>query len=68
MNKKVEKAEKWYNENQKIYQKFSNEMAEIIEKILLSKGIPYQSISYRVKEKESYLNKCKNEKYTNPIN
>lgn len=67
MEQKIKDAEKWYDKSKALYEQFSKEVGEIIIKILKSKSIPYQSVSYRVKEKESYLNKCKNEKYTDPI-
>lgn len=60
--------EQWYDRNKALYEQFSKEVEEIITKILKSKEIPYQSVCHRVKEKESYLNKCKNEKYTDPVN
>ena len=67
MEQKIKDAEQWYDKNKTLYEQFSKEVEEIIIKILKLKNIPYQSVSYRVKEKESYLNKCKNEKYTDPI-
>lgn len=67
MEEKLRKAEQWYDDNKALHQQFSKEIEDIITKILKANDIPYQSVSHRVKEKESYLNKCKNEKYTNPI-
>lgn len=67
MEDKIKKAEDWYNKNAKIYNQFSSEVAQIIEKILKSKSIPYHSITYRIKEKDSYINKCKKDNYLNPI-
>lgn len=67
MEQKIKDAEQWYDNNKMLYERFSKEVEEIITKILKSKNIPYQSVSHRVKEKESYLNKCKSEKYTDPI-
>lgn len=67
MDKKIREAESWYDENRGLYERFSREVEEIITKILETKGIPFQSVTYRVKEKTSYLNKCRNEKYTNPV-
>lgn len=64
MDKRKELAEKWYDENKKTYERFSCEMSDIIKKILESRNIPFQSISHRLKDKESYLKKC--EKYSNP--
>lgn len=67
MELKIKDAEQWYDKNKALYEKFSQEVEEIITKILKLENIPYQSVSHRVKEKESYLNKCKNEKYIDPI-
>lgn len=67
MEQKISDAERWYDKNKALYEQFSKEVEETIIKILKSKTIPYQSVGHRVKEKESYLNKCKSEKYTDPI-
>lgn len=67
MEQKIKDAGQWYDKNKALYERYSIEIEEIITKILKTKNIPYQSVSHRVKEKESYLNKCRNEKYTNPI-
>lgn len=67
MEQKIKDAEQWYDKNKALYDRFSQEVEEIITKILKLNNIPYQSVGHRVKEKESFLNKCKNEKYINPI-
>ena len=67
MDKKIKDAEQWYDTNKGLYEHFSKEMESVITKIIEAENLPYQSVSSRVKEKESYLNKCKKEKYTNPI-
>lgn len=67
MEQKIKDAEVWYDKNKALYEQYSKDIEEIITKILRTKHIPYQSICYRVKEKESYLNKASNEKYTDPI-
>lgn len=67
MEDKVKKSEDWYDKNKDIYKSFSAEVAEIIGKVLQTKKIPYQSITKRLKEKDSYLNKCQKECYLNPI-
>lgn len=67
MEQKIKDAEQWYDKNKTLYEQFSKEVEEIVTKILKSKNIPYQSVSHRVKEKESYLHKCKSDKYTDPI-
>lgn len=67
MEKKIKEIEQWYEKNKVLYEQFSQEIEEIITKILKKQGIPYQSVSHRVKEKDSYLNKCRKEKYLNPV-
>lgn len=67
MEQKIKEAEQWYNKNKTLYERFSEEIEGIIIKVLKAQKIPYQSVSHRVKEKEIYLNKCRNEKYNNPI-
>lgn len=64
MEQKMKDIEQWYEKNKALYEQFSHEVEEIITKILKSKEIPYQSVSHRVKEKESFLNKCKKENRT----
>lgn len=64
---KIEKAVEWYDKNVNIYKQFSSEVAQIIEKILKTEKIPYQSITQRVKDRDSYINKCKKDQYLNPI-
>ena len=67
MEQKTMDPAQWYDQNKTLYEQFSKEVEEIITKILKAKRIPYQSVSHRVKEKESYLNKCNKEKYADPI-
>lgn len=67
MEDKIKKAEDWYDKNANIYKQFSSEVAQIIDKILKSKCILYHSITNRVKEKESFINKCKKDSYSNPV-
>lgn len=64
---RIEEISKWYDKNYHIYEKCAKEISEIIKKILEKKSIPYHSITYRIKEKVSYLEKCKKDKYKNPI-
>lgn len=66
-DEKVKDALQWYDKNKKLYEKCAENEKDIIEKILMNREIPYHSITYRVKDRESYRHKCENEKYTNPI-
>lgn len=67
MDRKILEAESWYDKKRALYERFTKEVEGIIKKVLEVDKIPYQSIAHRVKEKDSYLKKCENEKYTNPI-
>ncbi len=68
MKSSSEEPSIWYDKNVSLYQRFSKEMSDIIEKILRANKIPFHSINYRVKEKDSYLSKCQKDKYKNPVN
>lgn len=66
MEDKKRIAAKWYEDNANVYEKMSKEVSELCRKIINKKGISYHSITYRLKEKESFLAKCDKSKYTNP--
>ncbi len=66
--KQIQDIQKWYDKNKALYENFSSEIASIIKKILERNNVPYHSIGCRVKEKNSFLEKCKLEKYEDPIN
>lgn len=52
---KLKEASQWYDENKELYERCARNKTEIITKILQSKGIPYHSITYRVKDKKKLL-------------
>jgi len=58
----------WYQENQEIYKRFTKEIVEIIKNELKDNDIFYNTISSRTKEFDSFKEKCKKEKYRDPIN
>ncbi len=66
--KNVEKCEIWYNENNYKYNSCGVTLKSLIETILKRKGVLFHSIEYRIKSKESFLEKCKKDKYVDPIN
>lgn len=65
--KKLQEIDTWYDKNFRVYESCAREVSNIIEKILKKKNIPFHSITYRVKEKDSYLEKCRKDKYKNPV-
>lgn len=60
------RIEKWYDDNLNDYNNFCNEMRNVIEKIIKAENIPFQSITSRTKEKQSFLDKCERKSYKNP--
>ena len=67
MQNKTTDCEKWYVENKGLYQACGETVKRLIETLLEEKKISYHSIQFRVKEKQSFLNKCQNKKYEDPI-
>lgn len=66
-DKKVNEALEWYDKNKLLYERCAKTKTELIGKILQNEKISYHSITYRVKDRESYCHKCKNDKYMEPI-
>ena len=64
---KMQKCKKWYQENKGLYEVCGETVERLIATLLQEKGILYHSIGYRVKAEESFLKKCRNEKYHGPI-
>lgn len=61
-----EKAGEWYDKNVKTYDKYAQCVHGLLETLLKEEGIPYQSITFRVKERESFLKKYKDKDYKSP--
>lgn len=57
----------WYNQNNKLYTACGNSIHKLLTVLLEQAGIPVHSIQYRVKEKDSFLTKCKESRYTSPL-
>jgi ppGpp synthetase/RelA/SpoT-type nucleotidyltranferase len=62
---KKQELEKWYDENFKIHEQFCLKFKNTIEDIIKTESIPFQSITFRVKEKQSFIEKCGN--YEDPL-
>ena len=60
-------AIKWYEENRPIYESIAGKVEDIIKENLEQNNIQYHSITNRPKSIESFSNKAKSEKYTDPI-
>jgi len=56
----------WYNENRGLYQDFSVRVHELLERLLDGGSMAYQSITHRVKEKESFRKKYAKKEYSSP--
>lgn len=67
MKKDKKEVEKWYDENQEIYNKLVGKLENLIQEIIDEQGIAYNSISGRVKEKDSFFEKTMKDKYKDPV-
>lgn len=65
--KNLEKIKEWHDSNANIFNNLIIKSKLIIEEAINEKGITVNSITGRVKEKESYCKKAFKEKYKNPI-
>ena len=66
--KRVAEFDEWYQKNYSLYDQCGKRAKELLTLLLNQNGLAFHSIDCRIKEKESYLNKCKLSKYTDPIN
>jgi ppGpp synthetase/RelA/SpoT-type nucleotidyltranferase len=64
--KDKESTVKWYEENRQKYESLAHKVEDIIKENLEQKNIQYHSITSRPKSVESFSDKAKSEKYTDP--
>lgn len=63
----TKEIEVWYDNEFKIFEILAIKITNLIKEIIEHKGIKYHSITYRIKDKNSLLNKVKNKKYKDPM-
>lgn len=63
MDEKQKRYSEWYDKYQNLYKEFCDEIEKIVTKLIEVNGIPVHSITSRVKDKNSYLKKCKTKEY-----
>ncbi len=56
----------WYDKNRGLYQGFSECIHDLLERLLDGRSQAYQSITHRVKERESFLKKFSKKEYAGP--
>lgn len=59
-----EKAGEWYDKNVKTYRDYAQRVHSLLESLLEGEDFSCQSISFRVKERNSFLKKCSEKEYT----
>ena len=67
-NANVATYEKWYSDNKDLYSACAITVQKLIDTLLSQEGVPFHSIQYRIKTQDSFLAKCDNPKYTDPVN
>ena len=60
-------VERWYGDNQRRYQDLAENMETLLRTILREKDIPHYSVTHRVKERETFLEKWERKQYTDPL-
>lgn len=67
MEKSIKKVdiEKHYDQHCGLFESLGSNLKRDVEKLLNDAGISYHSVSYRVKDKESYMNKIERKSYDN---
>lgn len=61
-----EEIEAWYDQRRSQYQDYVQVAQRLIETLLREEGIPYHSVSGRLKDRESYVGKCFRKEYDEP--
>lgn len=59
-----EKAGEWYDKNVKTYRDYAQRVHSLLESLLEGEDFSCQSISFRIKERNSFLKKCRDKEYT----
>lgn len=57
----------WYVQNKELYNACGSSVQRLLTTLLQQAQIPVHSIQYRIKEQHSFLNKCKDPRYTDPL-
>lgn len=68
MENKIDSAVDWYSEKRPLYEKYCSEIVAILEGIFEDNKITYIDITSRAKTIESFTEKCKKDKYIDPVN
>ena len=61
-----EEIEAWYDQSRSQYQDYVQVAQRLIETLLREEKIPYHSVSGRLKDRESYVEKCFRKEYDEP--
>ncbi|WP_312507383.1 hypothetical protein [Lysinibacillus sp.] len=64
--KKIDDAVSWYQEERRVYKRFSLKMELLLKEILDEQGITYYEISSRCKDVKSFKEKIEKKGYENP--
>ena len=62
-----DKCTLWYRQSKNKYETCGMVASDLVITLLKQKKIPYQNVTHRLKDETSFLDKCCNGKYTDPI-
>lgn len=66
--KDIDAAIKWYEDNRPLYESLARKVEDIVKENLEQRSIQYHSVTSRGKSLESFTNKARSEKYSDPVN
>lgn len=64
---KREECLNWYMKNRELYNACGSCVQRLLTTLLSQANIPVHSIQYRIKERDSFLDKCLKDRYTHPL-
>ena len=67
INNKIENCLEWYDSKRTLYDQCGDRAKQLIITLLRQNSIAFHSVEYRVKEKESFRNKCLSPRYSDPV-
>jgi len=66
--KDIREVASWYSERRPLYKALAVKVADVLEENIKEKRVAYHSVTHRGKSLESFTDKAKRDKYTDPVN
>jgi putative GTP pyrophosphokinase len=63
---RVREAARWYDDHMVLHKRLATKVEQLLIDILSGEKLPFASITFRVKDRESFLKKASKQKYSDP--